>query len=145
MSWGLKNIYLTTAFFLCTLIGYPVKSIHFKMIFMGLGSSYVPTASNDLASLHILNTKTLLELNEIGIIALASKFMSWGMNRWYLALSQCCISSDIVGLMINLLNPTWNSSISFDSKGSWSSYNLLILKWLTESLDSCSWSVETTR
>lgn len=67
-SLGLKNIYLTTAFFLCTFKGYPVNIILFNIIVNGLGGKTCPYPTNlrVLSSLDEENNSILDGANTIG-------------------------------------------------------------------------------
>lgn len=115
MSFGLKNIYLTTAFFLWHFNGYPVRIILFKITYKGFGGRALPVANNLISllfSFDFVKRRILHGANTIGQYADAIVETSCLKNLIYLNLSPYpgLGSNEKVGLMVYFLNPQWISS-----------------------------------
>ena len=65
MSLGLKNIYLITALFLCTLSGYPVSMIFFRITYKGLEPITDPEATSAGPVSRLSKTSTFEGAKEI--------------------------------------------------------------------------------
>lgn len=120
-SLGLKNIYLITAFFLCTLRGYPVRIMRFRMIVMGFGGRAWPVDNRERSPVgwSLVKTRILQGLKTMGIYAVAIEETSCLKNLMYFNLSPYPGDGSPLntGLTVNHLNPQWIMTSLFEGNG----------------------------